>query len=163
MGFWYNPNIHPFLEYQKRLEAVKLWAKKEDVRVIYKDEYDLEGFLRTMVYREPKRCFLCYELRLKQAAIFARRGKFDYFGSTLMVSPHQDQKLLRELLEALSKEYGVKPYLRKIEEGWQKSRELSKKMGLYHQKYCGCIYSEAEKYGKSSYLKKTSGEKFAIA
>lgn len=148
MGFWYNPNIHPFLEYQKRLEAVKLWAKKEKVRIIYKDEYDLKGFLRMVVYRESKRCFLCYELRLRQTAIFARKGKFDYFGSTLMISPHQDQKLLRELMEALAKEYGVKPYLREIEEGWRKGRELSKKMGLYHQKYCGCIYSEAERYQK---------------
>jgi predicted adenine nucleotide alpha hydrolase (AANH) superfamily ATPase len=65
-----------------------------------------------------------------------------------MISPHQDQKLLRELMEALAKEYRVKPYLREIEEGWRKGRELSKKMGLYHQKYCGCIYSEAERYQK---------------
>ncbi len=163
MGFWYNPNIHPFLEYQKRLEAVKLWAKKEKVRIIYKDEYDLKGFLRRVVYRESKRCYLCYHLRLRQTAIFARKGKFDYFGSTLIISPHQDQKLLRELMETLSKEYGVKPYLRKIEEEWRKSRELSKKMGLYHQKYCGCIYSEAERYQKNDHFKKPSGEKFIIA
>ncbi len=156
MGFWYNPNIHPFLEYQKRLETVKLWAEEEDARIIYLDEYDLKGWLRRVVYRESKRCFLCYELRLRQTAIFARRGKFDYFGSTLMISPHQDQKLLRELMEALGKEYGVKPYLKKIEEGWRKSRELSKKMGLYHQKYCGCIYSEAERYRKKPSGKNSS-------
>ena len=60
MGFWYNPNIHPFLEYQKRLEAVKIWAGKEGVKVIYKDEYNIKKFLRQIVYRESQRCFFCY-------------------------------------------------------------------------------------------------------
>ncbi len=148
MGFWYNPNIHPFLEYQRRLEAVKVWAEKEEMRVIYQDEYDIKKFLRQVVYREPQRCLFCYYERLEKTAIFARRGEFDYFSSTLFLSPHQDQELLKTVIEAISKEYGVKPYLERIEGGWRKGIELSKKMKLYRQEYCGCIYSEEERYRK---------------
>jgi len=130
MGFWYNPNIHPLLEYRRRLEAVKIWAEREKVKVIYKDEYDLKGFLRRVVYRESQRCFFCYQMRLEKTAIFARRGKFNYFGSTLLFSPHQKKNLLREIAETLGKEYGVRPYLKPMEGGWK----------------CGCIYSEEERY-----------------
>ncbi|MCD6231950.1 epoxyqueuosine reductase QueH [Candidatus Aerophobetes bacterium] len=146
MGFWYNPNIHPLVEYRKRLEAVKIWAEKEKIRVIYENEYGLRKFLRQVVYREERRCFFCYQMRLEKTAIFARRGKFDYFGSTLLFSPHQNQKIFREIIEELSKKYKVKPYLKQGKEWHKKSMELSKKMGLYHQQYCGCIYSEEERY-----------------
>ena len=146
MGFWYNPNIHPLLEYRRRLEAVKIWAKRENVRVIYKDEYGLRKFLRQVVYREERRCFFCYQMRLEKTAIFARRGKFDYFGSTLLFSSYQKQKIFREIIVELSEKYKVKPYLNPGE-GWhKKSMQLSKEMGLYHQQYCGCIYSEEERY-----------------
>jgi len=148
MGFWYNPNIHPLLEYRRRLEAVKIWAEKENVRVIYKDEYGLRKFLRQVVYREERRCFFCYQMRLEKTAIFARRGKFDYFGSTLFFSSYQKQKIFREIIEELGEKYKVKPYLNQGEEWHKKSMQLSKKMGLYHQQYCGCIYSEEERYKK---------------
>ncbi len=154
MGFWYNPNIHPFLEYQRRLEAVKVWAEKEEVRVIYKDEYDIKKFLRQVVYRESQRCLFCYYERLEKTAIFARRGEFDYFSSTLFLSPHQDQELLKTVIETISKKYRIKPYLERIEGGWQKGIELSKKMKLYRQEYCGCIYSEEERYRKKYQEKK---------
>ncbi len=146
MGFWYNPNIHPFLEYQRRLEGVKVLAKKKEVRVIYRDEYDIKKFLRQVVYRESQRCLFCYYERLEKTAIFARRGEFDYFSSTLVLSPHQDQNLLKTVMEAISDKYQIKPYLERIERGWQKSREFSKEMKLYRQEYCGCVYSEEERY-----------------
>lgn len=154
MGFWYNPNIHPFLEYQRRLEAVKDWAEKEEVRVIYKDEYDIKKFIRQIVYRESQRCLFCYYERLEKTAIFARRGEFDYFSSTLFLSPHQNQELLKTVMETISKKYRIKPYLKRIEGGWQKGIELSKKMKLYRQEYCGCIYSEEERYRKKYQGKK---------
>ena len=148
MGFWYNPNIQPFLEYQRRLEAVKVFAEKGEVRVIYKDEYDIKKFLRQIVYRESQRCLFCYHERLEKTAIFARRGEFDYFSSTLLLSPHQDQELLKTVMETISKKHRIKPYLERIEGGWQKGIELSKKMKLYRQEYCGCVYSEEERYKK---------------
>lgn len=154
MGFWYNPNIHPFLEYQRRLEAVRVLAKKEEVRVIYQDEYDIKEFLRQVVYRESQRCVFCYHERLEKTAIFAHRGEFDYFSSTLFLSPHQDQELLKTVMETVGKKHRIKPYLERIEGGWQKGIELSKKMKLYRQGYCGCIYSEEERYRKKYQEKK---------
>ncbi len=145
-GFWYNPNIHPFIEYKKRLDSVKNWAEKTGIRVIYQEKYELKDFLREVVYRESKRCSICYYLRFKKTAIFARRGKFDYFGSTLLSSPHQNYDLMRAIAEEVAREYSIKPYLKPYREGWKESRELSKKMGLYHQQYCGCIYSEEERF-----------------
>lgn len=145
---WYNPNIHPYSEYKKRLEAVKLWEEKEEVKIIYEDSYNLVDFLRRVVYREEERCFFCYEMRLRKTAIFACRGKFDYFGTTLLFSPHQRKKELKEILLSLGKEYQVKPWLEEIGGAHRKSLELSRKMGLYHQTYCGCIYSEWERFGK---------------
>jgi len=145
MGLWYNPNIHPYTEYKKRLASVKKWAEKTNTKVIYEDKYELRDFLREVVYRESHRCRICYYIRFRKTAIFARRGKFDFFGSTLLYSPHQNQDLIKDVAEATGKEQSVKPYLKTFSEGWRKSRELSKKMGLYHQNYCGCIYSEEER------------------
>ncbi len=146
MGFWYNPNIHPFLEYQRRLKAVKVLTKNEEMRVIYKDDYDIKKFLRQVVYRELQRCLFCYYDHLEKTAIFAHQGGFDYFGSTLFLSPHQDQELLKTIIETISNKYGIKPYLKEIEGGRQKGAEFSRKMKLYRQEYCGCIYGEEEKY-----------------
>jgi len=146
IGLWYNPNIHPFREYQRRLEAVRRWSEMEGVRVIYQDNYDLKGFLRKVVFRESERCFFCYRMRLEKAAIFARRGKFDYFASTLALSPHQNQRIFQDVARSIGKEYGIKPYLNPLKGAWRKSMELSREMGLYHQQYCGCIFSEEERF-----------------
>jgi len=150
IGLWYNPNIHPFQEYSRRLDSLREWAKKENIKIIYENRYELQDFLREVVYRESRRCFICYYLRFRKTAIFARRGKFDYFGSTLLYSPHQNQDLIRTVAEAVGKEYSIKPYLRFFKEGWKESRKLSRQMGLYHQQYCGCVYSEEERYRKIS-------------
>lgn len=154
-GFWYNPNIHPFLEYERRLKAVKIWVEREKIRIIYKDDYDLKGFLRQIAFREEERCRLCYHMRLEKTAIVARKGKFHCFSSTLLLSPHQDKHLLEDIMREVGKEYSVKPYLEQIEGRWQKGLNLSRKMGLYHQQYCGCIYSEEERY---KHGKGTSGK-----
>lgn len=148
-GFWYNPNIHPFMEYQRRMEAVKIWVEREKIRIIYRDDYDLKGFLRQVVFREEERCRVCYHMRLEKTAILARKGKFHYFSSTLLLSPHQDKHLLKEIMREVGKEYSVKPYLEETRGRWQKGLNLSRKMDLYHQQYCGCIYSEEERYKHS--------------
>jgi len=146
IGLWYNPNIHPYTEYCKRLEAVRQWSEVEGVRLIYEDDYDLRGFLRQVAFREERRCFLCYHMRLQKAAVFARKGKFDYFTSTLILSPHQKQRELEDVARSLEQEYGVAPYLERPPGVWAKTRELSQEMGLYRQQYCGCVYSEMERF-----------------
>ena len=92
------------------------------------------------------RCFLCYELRMREAAVLAQKGGFDYFTTTLSISPLKNADKLNEIGEKLSKEYGVKhlPSDFKKKEGYKQSVELSKEYGLYRQNFCGCVYSRKE-------------------
>ena len=148
MGFFYRHNIHPYSECMKREEALRQYAEKSGLRVIYQEGYDLEGFLRNMVFREAKRCQICYHERLKAAAHIAKRGKFDYFTSTLLYSKQQNHKLIRDIGESVGKQIGVPFYYADFREGWKRGIEQSKAMGLYRQQYCGCIYSEKERFYK---------------
>ena len=145
-GFFYNPNIHPYQEYKRRLEAVQHYEKEAALQVIYRDEYNLEEFLRGVAFREAERCRFCYHLRLQAAAQVAKRGKFDAFTSTLLHSKHQDHELIRIIGEQIGKEQGIPFLYRDFREGWRQGIEESKALGLYRQGYCGCIYSEKERY-----------------
>lgn len=147
-GFFYNPNIHPYQEYQKRLNAVKEIEEKLPIRMIYQDHYDLENFLRSTVFRESERCTVCYHTRLEATARIARKGNFNAFTSTLLGSKHQNHELIKALGLAAGKKYGVDFFYSDFREGWSEGREMSQKLGLYRQQYCGCIYSEKERYLK---------------
>jgi predicted adenine nucleotide alpha hydrolase (AANH) superfamily ATPase len=145
-GFFYNPNIHPYQEYQRRLETVKEYERQAGVKMIYRDEYDLEGFLRGVVYREHERCRYCYSSRLEATAQMAKAGGFDAFTTTLLYSKHQNHSPLKEIGEGLGKRFSVPFYYEDFRKGWQEGIRESKAMGLYRQHYCGCIYSEKERY-----------------
>lgn len=145
-GFFYNPNIHPYQEYQRRLGAVKEFAKKVDLRMIYRDEYGLEDFLRQVVFRESQRCRYCYYSRLEATVQVAKNGKFDYFTTTLLYSKTQKHELIKEIGTELGRKHGVKFYCGDFREGWKEGIEVSKEMGLYRQEYCGCIYSEKDRF-----------------
>ncbi|MEA2105025.1 MAG: epoxyqueuosine reductase QueH [Candidatus Cloacimonadota bacterium] len=146
MGFWYNPNIHPYTEYAKRLEEVKKFERKEKCRIIYKDEYQLEKWLQNVVFRENRRCDYCYYDRLLNTAIYAKRGNFDYFTSTLLYSKFQQHEKIITIGNDLAKKYGVKFLSRDLREYWKEGIRLSKERNMYRQQYCGCIYSERERY-----------------
>ncbi|MBC7326870.1 epoxyqueuosine reductase QueH [bacterium] len=141
--FFYNPNIHPLSEYLLREEAVKLFAEKENLEVIY-GEYGLVQFLREVVFREGNRCTICYYLRLSRTAQYAKENGFQFFTTTLLLSPYQKQETIMELGKQLEKETGVQFLFRDFRPGYYESIRLSKELGLYRQKYCGCIYSEEE-------------------
>ena len=145
-AFWYNHNIHPYTEYQKRLETLVQFTEKENIPLILKDEYNLEKFLRDSSYREGDRCRSCYYERLKYAAIIARKGKFDFFTTTLLYSKFQKHNLIKEIGIALGKEYGVEFYYEDFRDYWKEGIERSKELEMYRQQYCGCIYSEKERY-----------------
>jgi len=147
-GFFYNPNIHPYQEYLRRLEAVKEIEEKLKIRMIYQDRYELEDFLRKIVFREHERCRLCYHIRLDAAAQIAQKGKFNAFTSTLLGSKHQKHELIKEIGMAVGKERGVDFFYTDFREGWAEGRELSKSLELYRQQYCGCIFSEKERFLK---------------
>ncbi len=148
MGFFYRHNIHPYTECLRRQEALETYSGKIDLKVIYQESYDLEGFIRNVAFREAERCNYCYHDRLRSTALMARRGKFDYFSSTLLYSKHQKHDLIRTMGESIGKQVGVPFLYRDYREGWKEGIECSKKMGLYRQHYCGCIYSEKERYFK---------------
>lgn len=145
-GFFYNPNIHPYQEYQRRLEAVKEFAGRVGLRMIYRDEYGLEDFLRQVVFRESERCRHCYYSRLEATAQVGRKGKFDYFTTTLLYSKQQKHDLIKEIGNSLGKQHGVKFYAEDFRQGWQKGIAASQEMKLYRQQYCGCIYSERDRF-----------------
>lgn len=145
-GFFHNPNIHPFQEYVRRLEIAESFFRSQEVRLIVQDDYDLEGFLRGVVFREANRCTYCYHRRLEQAARTARKGKFDAFTTTLLHSKHQRHEMIREIGESLGRKFGVPFYYEDFRSGWKEGIEISKRLGLYRQQYCGCIYSEKERF-----------------
>lgn len=151
-GFFYNHNIHPYTEYQKRLQAVKILADKMNIRMIYRDEYNLEEFLRNTVGTDfksvPKnaRCGYCYSSRLDATAKAAKENNFDYFSSSLLYSKYQDHELIRGIGKGIGEKFGVPFYYDDFRIGWKEGIKESKEMGLYRQQYCGCIFSEKERY-----------------
>ena len=146
MGFFYRHNIHPYTECLRRQEALEAYAEKINLKVIYQEGYDLEGFIQNVAFRESERCNYCYHDRLRSTALIAKRGKFNYFSSTLLYSKHQNHELIRSMGESIGKSVGVPFLYHDYREGWKEGIECSKQMGLYRQHYCGCIYSEKERY-----------------
>jgi len=146
MGYFYRHNIHPYTECLRREDTLKTYAEKIDLRVIYQEGYELEKFLQKAAFREANRCRQCYHDRLKSTARVAKRGKFDYFSSTLLYSKFQKHDRIRTIGEAIGKSTGVDFYYHDFREGWQSGVETSKQIGMYRQQYCGCIYSEKERY-----------------
>ena len=146
MGFFYRHNIHPYTECLKRQETLQTYADEVKLRLIIQEGYDLEGFIQNVVYRENDRCGYCYHDRLKSTALMAKRGKFDYFSSTLLYSKFQKHEMIRSMGESIGKSVGV-PFLYKdFRTGWQEGIETSKARGMYRQQYCGCVYSEKERF-----------------
>ena len=145
-GYWFNPNIHPVTEYEHRLDTLREYAQAEGVRLIERDDYALDEFLRAVAFREAQRCPVCYHDRLRAAAIVARKGKFDAFSTTLLYSRYQQHERIRAIGESLAREVGVPFHYEDWRELWGEGIRLSKERGMYRQQYCGCIYSERDRY-----------------
>jgi predicted adenine nucleotide alpha hydrolase (AANH) superfamily ATPase len=147
-GFWYNPNIHPFTEHEKRRASFEKYIESVGLPFLRDDGYEMPQFLRLVAGNEGRgrRCRFCYEMRLTRTAKVAVREGFDAISTTLLISPHQDQALLREIGETVGREYGVEFYFENFRRGWSERGHLTHEHGLYRQQYCGCIYSEWERY-----------------
>lgn len=145
-GFFYNHNIHPYQEYARRRDTAMQMAEHEAMPLIMRDDYDLEGFLAHVAAEPDKRCSYCYSSRLRAAAEAAAEGGFDAFTASLLYSRYQKHDEIRELGEQLGNEYKVAFFYQDFRSGWQEGIRLSKEQGLYRQQYCGCIYSEKERY-----------------
>ncbi|MEW6428960.1 MAG: epoxyqueuosine reductase QueH [Thermodesulfobacteriota bacterium] len=147
-GFFHNPNIHPYQEFARRLAAMTALAETERFAVRYDRVYGLRPFLREVVGREDGRCRICYGMRLRAAARVGREAGCDRFTTTLLYSRYQQHELIRATGERVGEEEGIGFYYQDFRGGWQEGVDRSIAMGLYRQPYCGCIYSEEERYDR---------------
>ncbi len=146
--FWHNPNIHPFTEYQSRKEALIQFAKEKNLQLILKDTYGLRYFIEQVYPDFDKRCGYCYHMRMEEAAKYALEHGFDSFTTTLLISPYQNHDLIIQTAQALAEEYHISFLYRDFRPLFREGQKAAKEMGLYMQKYCGCIFSEEERYQK---------------
>lgn len=141
-AFFYNPNIYPPDEYQKRRTAVVDLSSRQEVEVTFA-EYLPSEFLDAIKGEEeaPQRCLLCWALRLRKTAQFAKINGFYAFSTTLLVSPYQDQELIKKIGNEISEQVGVYFRYEDFRPGFKKAHEEARAQGIYSQKYCGCKYS----------------------
>ncbi len=147
-GFFYNPNIHPYREFEKRAKTLWRLAEEEDKTVIRDESYPLEEFLRAVSHREKEgeRCEVCYRMRLGETARRAAEEGFGCFSTTLLISPYQQHERVREIGQTIAREHGLEFVYADLRPRFRESMEQARQKGLYRQGYCGCIYSEKERY-----------------
>ena len=146
--YWYNPNIHPYMEYIARRDTLMAYAPTIGMELIVQENYGLKEFCAAMEGDFDHRCGKCYEMRLAQTAKFAAENGFDSFTTTLLISPYQQHELLAETAERMGSLYGVKFLYRDFRPGFREGQQKARELGFYMQKYCGCVFSEEERYGK---------------
>ena len=147
-SLFYNPYIQPYQEFQRRLATLQDFAAQENFKLIVRPDYDLEGFLRQTVFREQHRCITCYSARLEATARLARKSRFDAFTTTLLYSKQQKHALVRSIAEEASRKFGIPFHYEDFRAGWQEGQEAARQSGMYRQQYCGCIYSERDRFYK---------------
>jgi len=141
--YWYNPNIHPYMEYKARRDTLKEYTKSINVEAIFEEEYGLDEFCKNVIGDLKNRCQnYCYKVRLEQTAKFAKEHGFDAISTTLLVSPYQKHEILKEQGEEIAKKYGLNFLYRDFRVGFREGQNKARELGLYMQKYCGCVFSE---------------------
>ena len=145
-GFFYNPNIHPVTEYRMRKNTLTRYAGDVHLKLIVENEYGLRRFVANTIGNVNDRCEYCYTVRLAETAKYAKENGYDAFTSTLFISPYQKHELLRRTAEKVQEEYGVEFLYRDFRPRFREGQEKAKELGLYRQKYCGCIFSEEERF-----------------
>jgi hypothetical protein len=145
-GCFYNPNIHPSREYIQRLDTLRDYADRQKLMILWPDVYDMEDFLRRVAREEADRCDVCYDMRLRYTVNLAKTRGYDGFTTTLLYSRYQKHDRIRTIAERLSQEYDIAFYYRDFRIGWAEGIRVSKEIGMYRQPYCGCVYSEKERF-----------------
>lgn len=143
-GLWFNPNIHPYPEYQLRLDSLQKLEKLWDLDVEYMDHYGIDDFVRRVRNPDEARCVRCYAMRLEETARTARKMDLDWFTTSLLVSPYQKFEGILAVGREMGKRYSIPFYGEDFRAGYGGNIGLSRELGLYRQKYCGCIFSERE-------------------
>ena len=147
-GFWYNPNIHPFTEYRSRRNCLRDYAKVIGLPLLEQDDYGLRPFCRAVAEDIGGRCVKCYEMRLYKAAETAKAQGFDGFTSSLFISPYQNHELMKSVAQEAAEHYGVEFCYEDFRPLFKEGQERARELGFYMQKYCGCVFSEQERYLK---------------
>jgi len=146
--FWYNPNIHPFTEYRARLGALCGYAAENNINLTVKDDYGLIEFTRSVINNLDGRCRYCFETRMKETAKYASEHGFGMFSTTLLVSPYQDREKIKQAGEKYGEEYKTGFFYGDFRGNFKNGQQTAHNLGIYRQKYCGCIFSERERYVK---------------
>ena len=141
--FWYNPNIHPYMEYKARRDCLKEYTKSINIEAIFEEDYGLDEFCKNVICDLKNRCVnYCYRVRLEKTVKYAKEHGYDAFTTTLFVSPYQKHEELKNLCEKLANEYDIKFLYRDFRVGFREGQAKAREIGLYMQKYCGCVFSE---------------------
>jgi epoxyqueuosine reductase len=141
-GYYYNPNLYPLSEYQRRREALESLSREFSLTVEYPEHKEPDFFKAINIQKDsPQRCAICWSLRLRQTAIYAKDNDFAAFSTTLLVSPYQNHELLKQLGQQIGQEVGVNFYYEDFRSGFKQAQIEAKNKGIYRQKYCGCLYS----------------------
>lgn len=156
-SIWYNPNIHPKMEYEKRKSTLIDFCKLKNCKLEILDEYDLNGFVKDSVNivgqdkKFPIRCEYCYTRRLEKVFEFAKSNGYDIISTTLTISPYQNHELIKKVGHALEEKYGIEFIYLDYRKHFYEGQKIARDLGLYRQKYCGCIFSIDS--GKWEYVK----------
>ncbi len=148
VSFWYNPNIHPYQEYKARRDTLCEYASSINMELIVREDYGLRSFVHAVADDIDRRCGYCYTSRMEETARYAAEHGFKYFSTTLLVSPYQDHKSICIAANEIAERYGVSFFYRDFRPGFRKGQAKAREHGLYMQKYCGCVFSEEDRYAK---------------
>jgi len=151
--FWFNPNIHPLTEYKSRRDCLKDFASKEQLEIKITDEYGLNEFLNNVFPKyasPPERCEKCYRMRLEKTANYASREGYGAFSTTLLISPYQNHEAIKSIGDEMAAKYNIEFFYRDFRPLFREGQEEARSKNFYMQKYCGCIFSEEERYSRKS-------------
>ncbi len=144
--YFYNPNIHLYKEYEARRDTLIKLSELENYQKIIVDNYGLRDYLKALGGDFDERCQKCYEMRLEPAAKYASENGFKYFSTTLLISPYQKHDLIKNIAENCAKKYGAEFLYRDFRPLFREGQNEARRLGFYMQKYCGCVFSEEERY-----------------
>ena len=148
VAFWYNPNIHPWKEYEARRDCLLAYAPTIEMQVIVDEDYGLRTFVEHVASDIDHRCTYCYQHRLEETARYAAEHGYGAFTSTLLASLYQDHDGIKAAAEKYARQYGVEFLYRDFRPNFRAGNQRARELGFYMQKYCGCVFSEQDRYQK---------------
>ena len=145
--YWYNPNIHPYMEYKARRDCLKEYTRSINIEAIFQEEYGLDEFCKEAVKDLKNRCTnYCYPIRIEQTCKYAKEHGYDTVSTTLLYSIYQNHEFIKSCMEEKCNKYGLSFLYRDFRVGFWEGHQKAHDLGLYMQKYCGCVFSEEIRY-----------------